>query len=787
MKNLKNRHLLLPALLLAGNLLTAASEQVIKIPVKGICTEVRFYSPTTVRILKYPQNAIPQKNSPVVLQTPQKVKLTESKSNGNYFIKSNEIAVIIDTNTGKIIFKDPKGNILLKDQGTHFTPRKDLEKDSYSVKQTFKLDTDEPIYGLGQIQNGKLNQRNQKEKLRQRNTVICIPFFQSVKGYGVYLDNYSPTLFTDTPEETVFDSDLGTCSDYYFMYGKNVDGVIKAMRQLTGKVPMLPESGFGFWQSRERYTSQKEIVETLKKYRDLKVPIDGIIQDWKYWSTNDKHWNAIAFDNPQFPNPEEMISQIHQMNARIIISIWPSFGPTTDIFKEMKSRNMLLGFETFPPNNGARVYDAFNPEARDVYWKYFNKNMFSIGMDGWWLDATEPEYQEKGEKNFDTPCYSGSFRNNYNTFPLVTVEGVYKNQRKTSSDKRVFILTRSAFAGQQRTGAVSWSGDIDGNWDALKAQIPAGLNFSMNGIPYWNCDIGGFSVRQYPGGNKNQAYRELYTRWTQFGAFLGMMRSHGTSTQREIFLFGERGSWAFDAQEKFISLRYRLLPYIYSTAWEITQNDASLMRPLFADFAQDKHTHNLCTEFLFGKSILVAPVLEPQYTTGKGIDVKADFSHTKSMKVYLPAGCDWYDFWTNEKVTGGKTVDKETPIDIMPIYIKAGSILPFGPKVQYAKEKKDAPVEIRIYPGKNATFTLYEDEGDNYNYEKGDYSTIDFKWNDSTSTLSIGKRNGSFKGMLKTRKFNIILASPKAGFGMEENSPYLQTVNYNGKKISVKL
>ena len=348
-------------------------------------------------------------------------------------------------------------------------------------------------------------------------------------------------------------------------------------------------------------------------------------------------------------------------------------------------------------------------------------------------------------------------------------------------------MTRSAFAGQQRTGAISWSGDIDGNWNALKAQIPAGLNFSMTGIPYWNCDIGGFTVRQYPGGNKNQAYQELYTRWTQFAAFLGMMRSHGTSTQREIFLFGERGSWAFDAQEKFINLRYKLLPYIYSTAWEITQNDASLMRPLFADFAEDKHTHDLNTEFLFGKSILVAPVLEPQYTIGKDIDAKVDFNQIKSTKVYLPSGCEWYDFWTNEKISGGKSVNKETPIDIMPIYIKAGSILPFGPKVQYAKEKKDAPLEIRIYPGKNATFTLYEDEGDNYNYEKGNYSTIDFKWDNSTSTLSIGQRNGNFNGMLKERRFKVVLASTKSGIGMEENDSLSEIVNYNGKAVSVKL
>lgn len=380
-----------------------------------------------------------------------------------------------------------------------------------------------------------------------------------------------------------------------------------------------------------------------------------------------------------------------------------SFGPETGIYAELKSQNKLMVHETFPQNNGVKVYDTYDPVARDIYWKYMNKNMFSIGMDGWWLDATEPEHGPIKEGDLDFQTYLGSFRKVRNAFPIVSVGGVYDHQRQETSDKRVFILTRSAFAGQQRYAAQAWSGDVVSDWGVLRNQIPAALNISLTGIPYWNSDIGGFfSANKFPEGVKDPAFHELYVRWMQFATFTGMMRSHGTNTPREIFMFGERGYWAFDAQEKMINLRYRLLPYIYSTSWKITSEGGSLMRALFSDFPEDKKVLDLGDEYLFGKSILVAPVT----------------SETRSRSLYLPAGTQWIDFWTGEVQDGGREITRETPVDIIPLYVKAGAIIPVGPAVQFATEKPWDDLQLRIYPGANGEFTLYEDEDDNYNYEK---------------------------------------------------------------------
>jgi len=376
-----------------------------------------------------------------------------------------------------------------------------------------------------------------------------------------------------------------------------------------------------------------------------------------------------------------------------------------------------------------------------------------------------------------------------NAFPLEHVKGVYEHQRATTSDKRVFILTRSAFAGQQRYGANTWSGDIVSGWETLQKQIPAGLSFALTANPYWNADIGGFFLWNYDGGNalKNVAYRELYVRWMQFGAFTPMMRSHGTDAPREIYQFGKRGEREFDAIEKMINLRYSLLPYIYSAAWGVTGHSGSIMRALFMDFADDKKTHNITDEYLFGNSILVAPVVNPMYVSKVNDKNTDNYSTIKNKPVYLPKGSDWFDFWTGEKQTGGQTIQKATPIDIIPLYVKAGSILPWGPKVQYATEKNWDNLEIRIYPGANGEFTLYEDENDNYNYEKGLNSTITMKWDNQSKTLTIGERKGSFKGMLKNRTFNIVLVSQQNGIGTMGSVQFTKTVRYNGKVKSVKL
>lgn len=756
----------------------------IKTEICDIDVELQFYAPEMVRIIKKPNGVNPTGSSFSVIKTPENTKFVVEERNGQVWLESDSLTVSLDLQTGKITYFDRRGNRLLeeKDYGIQFTPVEYGTDNTYLVRQAFRLDQGEAIYGLGQHQKGKMNQRNQMIHLRQVNTDIAIPYIQSIKGYSLFWDNYSPTTFTDNPMETAFDSQWGECADYYFMYGGNADNVMKCMRELTGQVQMNALWTYGFWQSRERYQSQEELLEVVKKYRKLQVPLDGIVQDWQYWGVDPVTWNAVEFGNPLFPDPKKMIDEVHRLNAHIAISIWPSFGKDTRIHRELEEQGLLLDFKTYPEQ--AEVYDVFHPKARGIYWEYINRNMFSIGMDGWWLDATEPEFSDKDDK-LNQKTYVGPYRKLFNAFPIASVGSVYDHQRAVSSDKRVFILTRSAFAGQQRYGANSWSGDIQGTWEVLRKQISAGLNFSVCGIPYWNTDIGGFITwNSYRDGVKDPAYRELYVRWTQFGAFTPMMRSHGTNTPREIYQFGEKGSWEFDALEKYINLRYMMLPYLYSTAWKVSKNGDTFMRPLFMDFPQDVQVHDMDNQYMFGRSLLVAPVTEPMYVDQ---DKNVNLNDIKTKQVYLPAGSNWVDFWTGQTWSGGQTVRKATPIDVMPIYVKAGSILPVGPKVQYATEQKWDKLEIRVYPGKDGEFVLYEDENDNYNYEKGLYSTIIFKWDDQKRVLSIKDRVGAFPGMLEKRVFSIVLVEKGHGTGDRFTVKANKTVTYNGKRMKVKL
>lgn len=785
----------------------------VKTKINSTDVEIQFYGPTTVRVLKSPVGKAFTKESLTVVKKPQATKVTISQQGDVISLKSNRLKVDVDVKSGTVSYSTLAGAQLLSEKESSFIDFDDAGSKTYTVNQSFTLDNDEAIYGMGQQQRGKLSLRNTKLNMVQGNTDDYVPFLVSTKGYGLFWDNYSPTQFEDKHESTSFRSDVGDCIDYYFMLGGNIDGSIAGMRELTGQAPMFPLWTFGYWQSKERYKTQNELVGVVSKYRDLRVPLDGIIQDWQYWGNN-YLWNAMEFLNSDFPNPQKLVNDIHNMNAHVIISIWSSFGPQTKQFREMQPKGMLLNFgtwpqsglDTWPPNreypSGVQPYDPYNPEARNIYWRYLNKGLFSLGIDGWWMDSSEPDHLDFKPSDFDLKTYLGSFRKVRNAFPLMTVGGVGEHQRAASSDKRVFILTRSAFAGQQRYGSMTWSGDVNSSWQSLRNQIPAGLNFSMSAIPYWNTDIGGFFAGAYNrgwndgSGAKNPSFQELYVRWLQFGAFTPMMRSHGTDVPREIYNFGKKGEVIYDAIAKAINLRYSLLPYIYSTAWDITNGQSTMMRALVMDFA-DKKVVDMNNEYMFGKSILVAPVVNAQYTPETivksdeqtGWDKKdasneakvqpVTFSEAKSTKVYLPEGTVWYDFWTNEKINGGQEIEKPTTIDEIPLYIKAGSIIPFGPQVQYATEKKWDNLEIRVYPGANGAFTLYEDENDNYNYEKGVYSTISFTWNDAKKSLTINDRKGSFSGMLITRKFNITVIAA----GQKIN----KAIIYSGKKLIVKL
>ncbi len=776
----------------------------VKTTIDSTEVEIQFYSPEIVRIVKSKPGFKWDKESLSVIKEPEKVDISVLEQEQQLMVSSDQLQVTLDLVNGVLSYARADGSPLLheKSDGTSFTPVEDLGVSTFSVKQTFELEEDEYIYGLGQYQKGKMSQRNQTLKMIQLNKETVVPFLYSNKNYGLFWDNYAPTVFSDSVEATAFDSEIGDCIDYYVMAGEDADGVIANMRALTGQAPMMPYWTYGFWQSKERYKSQEEIVGVVEKYRSMGIPIDGIIQDWQYWGDN-YHWNAMEFLNPKFPNPQQMVDQIHALNAHMIISCWASFGPQTKQYEVLKGKDMLFDFKTWPLSgvntwpadmnkpSGVSVYDVYHPEALDIYWDYLNSGLFSLGIDGWWLDSSEPDHMRVEEKDFDNKTNLGSFRRVRNAFPIQHVGGVASHQRAASDEKRVFILTRSAFAGQQRHAANSWSGDVVADWESLRQQISAGLNFSLTGIPYWNSDIGGFFLWNFPGGDRNIAYHELYVRWMQFGAFCPMMRSHGTDAPRELWYYGKEGDWAYDALKKMISLRYRLLPYIYSTSWEVTQKQSSMMRALVMDFAHDEKVLDIDNQYLFGKSMLVCPVTEPMYVSyrkeGKRYHgEEEDFSQVKTHPVYLPEGTKWVDFWSGEVLAGGQVIDRKVPIDLLPLYVKAGSIIPFGPDVQYANEEI-GPLTIRVYPGADATFTFYDDERDNYNYENGAFATIEMKWEEEAQVFTLEEQKGTYEGIPEVRKIRIVKVEGGAGTGMPAQEEQAKVVEYVGDRIAISL
>ena len=785
---------------------TAKAQEVLQQQVGNTEVKVEFYTPTIVRVTKTPVGKNYVAKNLVVTARPENVAATRKGNSLN----SNSLSVRVDSKTGAVTFLTAKGKTLLREKECSFVERKSgNDAGAFEVAQVFTLEKDEAIYGLGTFQNGKMNRRGDHKRMEQSNLEDFQNVLQSIKGWGIYWDNYSPTQFDDDAKGMSLKSEVGDAIDYYFMYGGSADGVIAQMRHLSGDVPMFPLWTYGFWQCKERYKSTTEVLNVVDRYRELQVPLDGIIQDWQYWGSN-YLWNAMDFLAEEYSRGPQMIADVHKKNAHFMISIWASFGPQTQQFRELNEKGLLMPFETWPQSgishiwppvmkypSGVRVYDAFSPEARNIYWKYL-KTLFDYGTDGWWMDSTDPDFFNPRESDYDHQVTGGTWRGLRNAFPLETVRGVYQAQRKESSAKRVFIMTRSAFAGQQHYGSNMWSGDVASSWDMLRKQIPAGLSYTLTGNPNFNTDIGGFFCGSYntKGPNsapKNPQYQELYVRWMQYGLFCPIFRSHGADAPREIWQFGKKGEPVYDAIEKTIRLRYRLVPYLYSTAWQVTSNNESYLRPLFSDFAGDRRVWDMTDEFMFGRSILAAPVVEAQFTKEaivkedamSGWDKKetkdtqgqqeVDFTAMKTATKYLPKGTDWYDFWTSKRFKGGQTVTLQTPLDRVPMFVRAGSILPLGPEAQYVSEKAWDNLEIRIYPGADGKFTLYEDEGDNYNYEKGVYATIPFEWNDKAQALTIGSRKGDYPGMLKSRQFTIVLPDGRQ-----------QTAQYEGSGISVK-
>lgn len=775
-------------------------------------TQVKFFTPGIVHVTKQKDDS--QKQSVVVIAEPEQVRVSTRTDASTGTTTYRTSALVVTVQGDKVTFLTPRGEVLTREGDCAFIPiTSGPDQGAWRVRQTFSVEPQEGIYGIGLLQNGKMSQRGEDRLMQQSNLEDYAHFYQSIKGYGIFWDNYSPTQLQTPPEgeagEVVLESQVGKLVDYYFMYGGDADGVIRQMRHLSGHVPMFPLWTYGFHQSRERYKSQEELLDVVHNYRSHHIPLDGIIQDWQYWGSN-YTWNAMEFISDNYSNAQAMIDEVHNQGAHLSISIWSSFGPHTKGYRQMEEKGHLLSFKTWPESglnpwpprldypSGVRCYDPYSPEARDIYWQNLQR-LHQMGIDAWWMDSTDPDHMQYKDSDLDEMTAQGSYRSVRNTFPLMAVGGVYDHQRAVDASKRVFILTRSYFAGQQRYGANTWSGDVGSSWQNFRNQVPICLNYTLTAAPHVNTDIGGFFANAYNKRSQdntaiqNPQFQELYVRWMQFGLFCPMMRSHGTEVYREVYLYGKEGEPIYDALTSAIRMRYALMPYIYSTAWQVTRHDDSFMRALMMDFKSDPQTWDNNRQYMFGRSFLVCPVVDPLYTEEKivktdamsGWDAKkedtslwpaADWTQTHSYQVYLPAGTDWYDYWTNERLQGGQTLEADAPISHSPLYVRAGSIVPVGPDVQYAQQKPWDVLDVYVYPGADAAFTLYEDEGDNYNYEQGAYTTIDFKWNDRSHALTIGRRQGSYPGMIADRQFRIHLIG-----GGEV------TVAYTGKTVKVKL
>jgi len=681
-------------------------------------------------------------------------------------LTTSALKIVVARNDSAITFRSADGAQLIQEATRKLTPVEVNGEKTNHAESFFNIyGSHEALYGLGQHQAGVWNYRGESVDITQDNSNISIPFLVSSKGYGIYWNNDSRSRFNNKFANYLYvSSEVADVIDYYFFYGPDLDKVVAGYRDLTGQTPMFGRWAYGFWQCKNRYKSRDEILGVAKKYRDLHIPVDDIVQDWFWWNRK----GEFVF-NKNYPDPKGMVDQLHKDHFHLMLSIWPFFEPGSTNYDYMDKQGWFVDKFKFakPPyhTDAMAVYDATNPEARKFYWSEINKALFSIGIDAWWMDTTEPE-SEGQEDNIllGHKLAAGSGNRYVNVFPLMDTGAIYDGQRSASDKKRVYILSRSAFSGEQRNSVTAWSGDINSDFFSFRRQIPAGLNFALSGIPYWTTDIGGFVF----GSPADPAFRELFVRWFQFGTFNPVLRVHGTRNPDE----NELWSYGPDAQRilvTFDKLRYRMLPYIYSLAWKTTSEGYTPMRPLVMDFRTDERAQNIGDQFMFGPAFLVNPVTEPAAST---------------RQLYLP-DAKWYDFWSGAPVAGSRMIEAPAPLDRLPLYVRAGSILPLGPEMEWSTEKPADPIELRIYPGADGDFTLYEDENDNYNYEKGKYATIPMHWDSEKSTLTIGDRKGDFPGMLKQRTFRVTFVHKDHGAGVSPSDEADKVVQYSGAKLEV--
>ncbi len=936
---------LLPVVAPAASFSYAQLEHGVQIRVGNVTKNVIFYGPMTVRVNTTLGENYWKHPSIVVRHGPSAVPFETRDHGDRLTIESKGLYIDIDKSTGALTFKDAAGKIYTQEKRTAPQSLKKIEvagAPTYEAQNTLMLKPDEAIYGFGFVGEGEINRRNKDLLLVQTNIGIIIPVMVSSERYGILWDTYSKMRFKDSTEgANLWAESAPGGVDYYFMAGVDMDQVVADYRDLTGQAPMYPKQAFGLFMSKERYQNQARLLEVAQTFRKEHFPLDYIVQDWQYWGgANDGSWSGMTWNAERYPDPKGMIRALHDMHLKVMVSIWPSVGNDTALGKELDQYG--LRFEPLHwISRHARIYDAYSPKGRQIYFKHVKQGLLDVGVDALWMDGTEVEvstaahYAADNERDIKSLGKNalGDFTRYLNPYTLMTTQGTYDGQRATSN-KRVFTLTRSAWAGAQRTAAASWSGDTRASWKTLQEQINGGVNVTITGNPYWTQDTAGFFVPgEFRGGEQNASYRELYARWLQYAAFNPLMRIHGTDVEREPYLFKQSDPEIYKALRDAVDLRYRLLPYTYSLSWKVTHDGYTLMRALPMDFPDDRGTYNVSDAFLFGPSFLVHPVTRQMYrfqpppaatipvaalrtpdgkpgltgryfegqnfeaATGDTLDATIDFewpgppladipANLKSldnfsarwtgaviapedgeyelgvegddgyrlyigdklaiddwknggkryastqivlkrgesvpikleyfqasadrnlrlawrtpsqiaqlanktdqgdttMVTYLPAGTDWYDFWTHERFAGGKSVAKDVPLDVFPLYVRAGSIIPMGPIVQYATERPDAPYEVRVYPGADGKFTVYEDDNETYEYEKDRYATYNMGWNDTTKTLSISARKGNYPELVKKRKLDIVLVGPSNASAIG-TAGATKSITYTGSPISVK-
>lgn len=668
-------------------------------------------------------------------------------------------------------------------------------RDSYKVILYLKLDEKERIYGLGQDEEGIYNKRGKKHYLYQHNMITPMPFFISEKGYGILFDASCLIEFDDTGYTTKITFDSLDMLDYYIITG-NADEIIGGYRYLTGKAAMLPKWTFGYLQSKERYETGKELVDVVREHRNREIPIDCVIQDWKTWEGD--LWGNKVVDKTRFPNLAAMNDEIHKMNVHTMVSIWPNMNAGGENHDEFSNARQLL--------NDYSTYNAFDEQARKMYWRQSKKELFDGGFDAWWCDSTEPftapdwcGYPKRSEE--ERYKLVGDEHKRYldptatNAYSLVHAKGIYENQRKETEDKRVFNLTRSGYPGIQRYGVSLWAGDTSASWDELRKEISKGISVGLSGLPYWTVDIGAFFAGgtacwrkwkgdenaspvwfwngEYDNGVNDERYKELYVRWLQYGAFLPIFRSHGTDTPREIWNFGEPGTPYYDAIKETIELRYMLMVYIYSMAARVTYDDYTIMRSLIFDFPDDETAKDISDEFMFGDSMLICPVILPS-------------SDAKERICYLPKGKKWYDFWSNECYEGGQYISVEVSLDRIPIFVPAGSIIPLGHVIQHTGEEQNE-IHLKIYSGDDCKFEFYYDDGDGYSYENGDFAKNIVILNDKERYIEFGEMIGKLKDKVAAKKYQIVVIDVHNKDETERALQYECEIEYIGSEIVLKI